>query len=105
MDEFDCDICKGTGGIPHETVVLHHLCPKCKGKMKLDWIEKATSECYVSPEDQMNKRYQLAHYNIHLLERLLRDECFRLNIKVNIAYDKIEEPNYCRIHKIGGGIY
>jgi len=53
----------------------------------------------------MNKNFQLAHYNIHLLESLLREQCLRLNIKVNIAYDKIEEPNYCRIQKIGGGIY
>lgn len=106
MDEFDCDLCKGTGGVSAERVVLHRICPKCKGKMKLDWIERATSECCGPPvEDQMNKQFQIAHYNIHLLESLLREECYKVNIRVNIAYDKLEEPQYCRIHKIGGGIY
>ena len=89
MDEFDCDKCRGTGGVPYRRIELINPCAYCGGKGKVDWIQNATNMPPV-PLDK-EKYWQFMDYNIKRLEQELREACMEMNIQVRIQYEQMPD--------------
>lgn len=43
LGEMICDKCGGEGAIIHNKIeVMDYMCPKCKGRGRVDWVENIT---------------------------------------------------------------
>ena len=93
IDEVQCDICNGSGSVPDNRVILHNVCPKCKGNRTLDWVTHAMGRS-VDGIPSHSIKFSIVQHNI---ERLKNEICIqasmlgmRANIEIQIKDERIK---------------